>query len=472
MRPSVIFLLALIWVVPVSADIVHLKNGRKIWADHVRENGAHLEYDVGDNSYAIPRSLVESVESGGVPPAIASSSAETGASQDTPNFVPSDNGDTDADLPSQIIHDGHVDTDALSSLESRGRARATAAGYFIAGKHEFEHGNFSQARRYFETALRFQQDSPTILNYYAAALVRLGLATQALPYAQRSSELAPSSADSLAVLGCVQFASDRTKQAIRSWKRSLELRPDPVVEQYLAKAERENKAEADFSQRGSNHFTLHYEGKQTSDSFRRQVVLTLESEYDNLVRELGVVPRDNIVVVLYTDQAFFDVTQAPAWSGAVNDGKLRIPVSGLDSVTADVARVLKHELAHSFINQVSHGRCPQWLHEGLAQLIEPKSLAGHGGSLARLFAAHREIPFNALEGSFARFSGLEASLAYDESLAAVEYIHETYDMVDLRRILERIGEGSSTELALRNTIHSDYGHLETEVARFLASKYN
>ena len=63
----------------------------------------------------------------------------------------------------------------------------------------------------------------------------------------------------------------------------------------------------------------------------------------------------------------------------------------MDSVNAEMARVLKHELAHSFINQVSHARCPQWLHEGIAQLIEPKSLGSNGRPLARLFAAEREI---------------------------------------------------------------------------------
>ena len=151
--------------------------------------------------------------------------------------------------------------------------------------------------------------------------------------------------------------------------------------------------------------------------------------------------------------------------------KLRIPVSGVDSVNAEMARVLKHELAHSFINQVSHARCPQWLHEGIAQLIEPKSLGSNGRPLARLFAAEREIPYNALEGSFANFSSMQATVAYAESLAAVEYINGTYGMSDLRRILERIGDGSVPEVALRNTIHSDYGHLQTEVAKYLATKY-
>jgi hypothetical protein len=176
-------------------------------------------------------------------------------------------------------------------------------------------------------------------------------------------------------------------------------------------------------------------------------------------------------VVLYTGQAFFDVTQAPAWSGAVNDGKLRIPIEGLRSVTSELARVLKHELAHSFINYLSAGRCPQWLHEGIAQALEPKSLTSNGGRLAQLFAAQHEIPFNALEGSFLRFSGMEATLAYDESLAAVLYINDTYSMGDLRRVLERLGQGSSTEAALRATIHSDYGQLQTDVGRYLLDRY-
>jgi hypothetical protein len=41
----------------------------------------------------------------------------------------------------------------------------------------------------------------------------------------------------------------------------------------------------------------------------------------------------------------------------------------------------------------------------------------------------------------------------------------------LKRILQRLAEGSSTEAALRSTIHSDYGHLEVEVGKYLVDKY-
>jgi hypothetical protein len=155
----------------------------------------------------------------------------------------------------------------------------------------------------------------------------------------------------------------------------------------------------------------------------------------------------------------------------VNDGKLRIPISGISSMTSALARVLKHELAHSFVNQASGGRCPTWLNEGVAQAVEGKTLASDGRRIGQLFRAQHAIPYNVLEGSFMRFSNVEAVVAYDESLAAVEYINETYGMSDVERILERIGQGSSAEAALRATIHSDYGQLVSEVGHFLGTKY-
>ena len=463
------FVLVVSAAVSCGADVIHLKNGRKIWADHVRENGSRVEYDVGDDSYAIPKSSVASIEAGGLPPAYAA--AASGGSKDLPAFVPEDSLAGHEDLVAKVVREGKVDPDALTALEAEGKPELSATAYFLAGKHEFEHGNLPQARRYLESALRFQPDNSTILNYYAMALVRSGNAAAALPYAERSARAKPDSADAYTVLGFVRFSADRTKEAVQAWKRSLELRPDPVVEQYLAKAQREATTEADFSQRESSHFTLRYEGKQTSEQLRRELIATLESQYDDLVRELGVAPRASIPVILYTEQAFFDVTHAPSWSGAVNDGKLRIPINGLSSMTSELARVLKHELAHSFVSQAAGGRCPTWLNEGIAQAVEPKSLGSNGRRLSQLFRVQQNIPYNALEGSFMRFSPVEAVVAYDESLAAVNYIADTYGMSDVQRILQRLGEGSSTEAALRATIHSDYGQLEGEIAHYLASKY-
>jgi tetratricopeptide (TPR) repeat protein len=463
-----VFALAALVGAPSWADTIHLKNGRTILADHVRENGNRYEYDVGDDTYAIPKSMVDHVDAGGAPAHSSTAATKLG---DLPTFTPADSLANEGMVFAQIVKDGKVDTDVIGSLEGKGNPELSATANFIAGKFEFEHGNVARAREYFENALRFQPENSTILVYYSALLVRTGNAAEALSYAQRAVRSAPQSADAYTMLGYAQFACDRTKEAVESWKHSLALRPDSAVEQLLNKAQREQTVESDFSQGESSHFVLHYEGKQTSETFRAQIVQALESDYDDLSRDLGNPPHDNISVTLYTEQAFFDVTHAPSWSGAINDGKLRIPVNGLSSMTPELARVLKHELAHSFINQLSAGRCPTWLHEGIAQMLEPKSLGGDGHQLAVLFKAQQEIPLNALEASFMNFSGVQAYVAYAESLAAVSYINETYGMGDIQRILQRLSEGNSTEAALRATIHSDYGQLESELAKYLADRY-
>src|ERR1700692_3419049 len=452
-----------------SGTTTHLKNGRTILADHVREQGNRCEYDIGDDTYAIPKSSVERIEAGGMP--VAAVSDPRNLSGDLPVFKPVDSFANEGDLPKIIIKDGKVDRDAVAKLEGVGNPELSATGAFIAGKFEFEHGNIGEARRYFDSALGFQPGNATVLTYYAALLARTGEASRALTYAQRATRAAPESADAYAVLGYAQQASNRTKDAIASWQHSLELRPDPAIQKYLAKAEREQNAETDFTQRESSHFVLHYEGKQTSEAFRGQILAALEADYDDLARDLGTPPRDNILVTLYTEQAFFDVTRAPSWSGAINDGKLRIPVSGLTAMTPELARVLKHEVAHSFINHLSSSRCPPWLNEGIAQLLEPRLLGSDGRQLSLLFNAQEQIPLNMLEGSFLRFSGTKAYVAYAESLAAVSYIKDSYGMGDLQQILQRLSEGSSTEAALRATIHSDYGQVGSEIGKYLADKY-
>ncbi len=463
-----VLILVLVTALPAAANVIHLKNGRTIWADQVREVKDHVEYDLGEDTYAIPKSSVDHIDAGGIAPMHSGAAASVGAPDISP---PAPSFNHEADVALKVIRDGKVDADALSAFGQSSNPEIAATAYFLAGKHESDHGNFTQAKRYYESALRFEPDNSTLLIYYAATLLRTGHSADALPYAQHAAHLSPDSPDAIAMLGFVQFASDHTPEAIRSWKKSLALRPDATVSEYLARAERESAAESDFSQRESRHFNLHFEGKDTSETFRRDLLATLDSEYDDLVRDLGYTPRNNIAVTLYTQQAFFDVTRAPSWTGAINDGKLRIPISGVQSVTPDLARILKHELTHSFVSQMSSNRCPTWLNEGIAQMEEGKSAASNGPQLAHIFAINGEIPFNTLEGSFMNFSAPEALLAYAESLTGAEYIRDAYGMSEIARILGLLSQGITPEAALRNTIHADYRQLRDDISHQLKSKY-
>lgn len=440
-------------------ETIHLKNGDIIYADQVSERGNSITYEVGDNSFTIPKSQVQSIE-GGTP------SSQVPNVFAMPATVPNDPAVT-GPLLEKVIRDGEVDRSMLTAIEARGNSKEIAIAYYIAARTEFQAGKLADARRDFEAGLRGDPENPALLNYYAALLLRTGNAPDAVRYAEKAVQFAPDSPDALAVLGYSQFAANHVRDAVESWKKSLSLRPDASIQAMLDRAQRETSAEKSYSQHQTGHFVLHYEGEQTSEAFRAQLLDALESDYQDLSREFQSEPRAGIQVILYTQQAFFDVTRAPSWTSALNDGKLRIPIDGLSSVNSDLARVLRHELAHSFVNQITSGRCPHWLNEGVAQMLEPRPLGRRLSQLAALFKDQHEIPINLLEGSFNSLNTVEAEIAYDESLAAVDYIRDNYGMASVVRLLQMLGDGQSAEAALRATIHSDYGQLEGSVRAYL-----
>ena len=127
---------------PAWADTIHLKNGRTIVADHVRENGNHYEYDLGgDDSYAIPKSVVDHVDAG---PQLAPTGSGATKIAELPSFTPADSLAMKVISVGKIIKEGKVDTDVLAALENKGDAELSATADFIAGKFEFDHGNVTQ----------------------------------------------------------------------------------------------------------------------------------------------------------------------------------------------------------------------------------------------------------------------------------------------------------------------------------------
>lgn len=459
---AILFLLAS--VLPSQADTIVLKNGKRITVDTAREKDGRVEYEINGNSYALSMKLVDHIETEAEGP-------QPTALKTYIPFTPKETVPSPKQLTLKIIHDGKVDTDQLGVVNRWSNEQVAGAAYFQAARFEQEHGNRDTAATYYERALLRLPESSAVLEHYSALLIQLGRGKEAIPLGRRAVQASPNSADSWTVLGFAFFSSDENADAINAWKKSLTLRKDAMVARYLAKAEREASAEADYEKRVSAHFTLKYEGHRVDEAMSTAILKTLEEQYDDLGRLFGTRPGANILVIMYTDQAFFDVTQSPSWTGAVNDGKIRVPVSGLDTVTAELARILRHELVHSFINQISRGRCPQWLQEGIAQLVEPRSASPYGKKLAELYGSQQQIPLNQLEASFMNLSQEQAAVAYLESLAVAEYIRDTFGMAYLRMILEKIGNGASTEAALRSVVHSGYSELEVQIADYLKNRY-
>jgi len=211
---------------------------------------------------------------------------------------------------------------------------------------------------------------------------------------------------------------------------------------------------------------LKYNGEATPD-LARDILHVLEDDFRDLESQLDFTPPEQIGVILYTDQAFADITRAPSWAGAINDGRLRIPVQGLSSVTPELAHVLKHELTHSFVGQKSHGRAPTWLQEGVAQYMEGRRSTASAGILFDAASQGRVPTLGMLEGSWMGLSGGSAAMAYAWSLAVVESIIQSGGVSDISRLLDHVATSPSTEEATREVLRSDYADLQQQTIAHL-----
>ena len=113
-------------------------------------------------------------------------------------------------------------------------------------------------------------------------------------------------------------------------------------------------------------------------------------------------PSGPVTVVLQTAKAFYDTTRAPGWVAAWNDGTIRVPVAGLERPTPGLVRVLRHELAHSFVASRTGANCPTWLQEGLAQWLEGGDPRREDAALARIARSARAAAARGARGAVRR----------------------------------------------------------------------
>ena len=180
------------------------------------------------------------------------------------------------------------------------------------------------------------------------------------------------------------------------------------------------------------------------------MLTALETIYRQLSSNLFEQAPETVTVVIYPDKSYFDVTQAPRWTGAINDGKIRIPTKGLNAMTDQVKAVLTHELVHSFIGLVSHGDCPTWFNEGVAQMQEGRSADSSKQGLIDMAHQNQLAPLASLRGSFSELSSQAAYLAYLQGLSAVEYLVSQKGMSILRNIFSLMAQNYNFENAFKS----------------------
>ena len=473
------------------ADTIVLKNGRRITALSAVEEGDKVKYTTSAGELSLPKSIVDHIEKGGFAGGSgglgAAGGVATNLTIEPPEIHAAAGGGGVEEVERAAVHDGSIDRQYIAKLETEARSgtrRANfnaAVGHHAASMFELAKGDLEHALSDERTALIYVSDEPALLLNVAYIYLKRSEYKQALDYLDRTKRIAPDNPDAAKLAGWAYYGLNQLDQAVAEWKRALALRPDKELREALDAALRDKKEEESYKENESMHFKLRYNGT-AEPALARDVLRTLEKHFSAIESELNYTPPEPIGVVLYTQEAFMDITRAPSWAGALNDGRIRVPVKGLTAVDAELSRTLKHELTHSFVAQKTKSAClatasacgapaPTWIQEGLAQWMEGTRSGENAAALVQISDAGHAVPLGRLEGFWVRLDRDTAHYAYAWALANMECIIQSGGMGDVERILDRIGAGMPTEQALREVLRSDYNDLMQSTVEYLRKNY-
>jgi tetratricopeptide (TPR) repeat protein len=326
--------------------------------------------------------------------------------------------------------------------------------------------DFDGAIAYFQRALEAEDRNVEALKGSGYAHLQLKETSAAIRDLERAQALAPGDRDLGVALARLYYQADDLDQAKKVLSTLLAHRPgDAEARKLFGKMEHDQSVEGRFQSNDTGHFRLKFDGAENG-AVGALVSAVLEEAYSQIGADFHYYPPDPVVVILYTRDEFRTVSGSPDWSRGVYDGKIRIPVGGVNERSGELEDVIFHEYTHVIVNQITRGRCPTWLNEGLAQYQEPSTDGGKNGLLSAL-RARGVVPMAALEGSFLRLPEGQAQIAYAQGYAAVLYIAETYSFYHVRQILDRIGAGESAEQALKSVLHFGYEDLQAGITEYL-----
>jgi tetratricopeptide (TPR) repeat protein len=264
----------------------------------------------------------------------------------------------------------------------------------------------------------------------------------------------------LQALGYVLMRLDRNREAAEALREALEIRDEAATRALLAKVQGGMRAEQGMTEQQLAHFHVRYDGA-AHEGVGREILRALERHYATLSGTLDHQPAGAIAVILFSREAYYDASGAPAWSGGVYDnidGRIRIPIGGLtESLTPDMDGTLIHELTHAFVADRTRGVAPRELHEGLAQYMEGK----RSTSLAS--------PQYLTALADGRVAGVNAF--YLAALSYVEHLIATRGMGGINDLLKAMGATGSVDEAFRQVHGGSYRDSRVAWARQLRKQY-
>ncbi len=317
-------------------------------------------------------------------------------------------------------------------------------------------GRAAEAMALFGQALRDAPDAPELLRGLGVSAVHAGRPVEAIAPLEAVAR-ATGDADVRMVLAHLYDRRDETPRAMQHLEAVIarDARHDGA-KRLLAKLERERRAESGFERETTSGFLIKWPAGTPED--RRRIVRdVLAAARGRLERELAYRPAEPVTVVLYVDEDFRAVTGAHAWASGVFDGKIRLPIGAPER---ELRQLVLHEYAHAAIHELTRGRAPRWLHEGLAQAIE-------GVVVDPMLRVPPTLTLAGVEALVTDPDAVRARTGYDLSLWIVRDLLDRGGMGRVREMLVRLGTAEALDPALARVYGLGLADLEAQWRRVL-----
>lgn len=361
-------------------------------------------------------------------------------------------------------------TEALEIAPGNATLRRNLCNAYQAAANEAAlASDFGQAMTLAEVATQVEPDNASPLIQVGAYHLRLGQTSEAIMRLEEALDLAPDSIEAHELLGDAYYRNNNLVDALTEWEWVMEVKGgNASLADKLDKARRESSVEADFGNRGSQHFDISYD-PGTAGAEIAQIRSTLERAYLEIGRKFGrVFPPERVKVKLYTAEDFTKVTLLGEHVGALYDGKIRLPVrdkSGRGLDDDELKRRLFHEYTHVVVRYLVDDNVPWWLNEGLAETFSNELSGNDKDMLSRARREKRLFPLADLDGAqLGRLSNEDLRLAYTQSHATVEHLWSSFGPRGLVAMMNALAAGEDAERALVTAYRRNYALLEREVA--------
>jgi tetratricopeptide (TPR) repeat protein len=327
------------------------------------------------------------------------------------------------------------------------------------GWHALREGRPDEATLLFEQGLTETPDDPALLKGLGVAAVHAGRPDDAFAPLERAA-LAEYDPEVRLLLAHLHDRRDDPARAVVNLKAVLEREPtNEAARRMLDKVEREWRAEAGFRREVTPRFVVKYRDTLDAEA-RREIVTHLEAAAARVGRTLAYAPHERTTVVLYEHREFRDVTRVHAWATGLFDGKIRLPVGRVRPPAQELERLARHEYAHAAIHDLTRGRAPRWLHEGLAQALE-------GAGADPILRAPAGLTLAGVEALAADSDPVRARAGYDIALWIVRDLLDRGGMEPLRELLARLGAGETMAEAMPRVYGLRLTELESQWRRVL-----